>query len=82
MKYEDIVDNFLFGDGKDLEKDTSFLEIGILDSTGVIETEIKVEDTKNCCKILTRSRPLQNLLSNKKWKREFHRRQLEAQRDI
>ena len=47
-----IVDNFLFGDGKDLEKDTSFLENGILDSTGIMELvafveksfEIKVED--------------------------------------
>ena len=47
-----IVENFLFGDGKDLEEDTSFLENGILDSTGIMELvafveksfEIKVED--------------------------------------
>ena len=32
-----IVDNFLFGDGHALQPDTSFIENGILDSTGVLE---------------------------------------------
>jgi len=40
-----IVDNFLFGDGKDLDKDTSFLENGILDSTGIMELVAFVEKT-------------------------------------
>jgi acyl carrier protein len=32
-----VVDNFLFGNADGLEEDTSFLEAGILDSTGVME---------------------------------------------
>ena len=32
-----IVENFLFGDDKGLEKDTSFLEEGIIDSVGILE---------------------------------------------
>ena len=40
-----IVDNFLFGDGKDLDQDTSFLENGILDSTGIMELVAFVEKT-------------------------------------
>ena len=32
-----VVDNFLFGQADDLQDDTSFLEAGILDSTGVLE---------------------------------------------
>jgi acyl carrier protein len=32
-----IVDNFLFGEADGLHDDTSFLEAGILDSTGVME---------------------------------------------
>ncbi len=32
-----IVDHFLFGDSGDLTDDTSFLESGIIDSTGVLE---------------------------------------------
>ncbi len=48
-----IVENFLFGEGgDDLKDDDSFLEKGIIDSTGVLELvewieesfEIKVED--------------------------------------
>jgi len=34
---EFIVEKFLFGDGEKLEYDTSFLEQGIIDSTGVLE---------------------------------------------
>jgi acyl carrier protein len=47
-----IIDNFLFGNADGLNDDTSFLEEGIIDSTGVLELiafleeefEIKVQD--------------------------------------
>lgn len=47
-----IIENFLFGNGDNLTDDTSFLEEGIIDSTGVLELvtyleenlSIKVED--------------------------------------
>jgi len=47
-----VVENFLFGDDNGLEDDTSFLEDGIIDSTGILELveflentfSIKVED--------------------------------------
>lgn len=32
-----IIENFLFGEDTDLKDDTSFLEEGIIDSTGVLE---------------------------------------------
>jgi len=32
-----VVENFLFGNNEDLEDTTSFLEEGIIDSTGVLE---------------------------------------------
>ena len=32
-----IVDNFLFGDDQALDNDTSFLDNGIIDSTGILE---------------------------------------------
>jgi len=32
-----VVENFLFGDESRLEEDTSFLESGIIDSTGMLE---------------------------------------------
>ncbi|RJP92376.1 MAG: acyl carrier protein [Desulfobacteraceae bacterium] len=49
-----IVENFLFGDGSDLQNHTSFLENGIIDSTGILELiafleatfGIKIEDTE------------------------------------
>ncbi len=34
---EFIIENFLFGEDNDLNDDTSFLEEGIIDSTGVLE---------------------------------------------
>lgn len=47
-----VVDNFLFGNDEGLENNTSFLEEGIIDSTGVLELvgfieeqfEIQVDD--------------------------------------
>lgn len=49
---EFIINNFLFGDRSRLQNDTSFLESGIIDSTGILEVitflettfEIKVND--------------------------------------
>jgi acyl carrier protein len=32
-----IIDNFLFGDEEGLEDQTSFLDAGIVDSTGILE---------------------------------------------
>jgi len=32
-----MIENFLFGEDNDLKDDTSFLEEGIIDSTGVLE---------------------------------------------
>ena len=32
-----IVENFLFGDDENLNNDTSFLDEGIVDSTGILE---------------------------------------------
>lgn len=40
-----IVDNFLFGDGDDLRYETSFLESGIIDSTGILELITFLEET-------------------------------------
>ena len=40
-----VVDNFLFGQDADLRDDTSFLEKGILDSTGVLELVAFLEQT-------------------------------------
>lgn len=40
-----IVENFLFGDGKALKEDTSFLEDGIIDSTGILELVFFLEET-------------------------------------
>jgi len=47
-----IVENFLFGDDKGLEDSTSFLDTGLIDSTGILEVinfleenfSIKVKD--------------------------------------
>lgn len=41
---EFIVENFLFGEGDDLKDDTSFLEEGIIDSTGILELVDFVEE--------------------------------------
>jgi len=49
-----VVENFLFGNDDDLTDDTSFLDEGIIDSTGVLELvtfmeekfSIKIEDNE------------------------------------
>ena len=40
-----IVENFLFGEGNGLADDTSFLESGIIDSTGILELITFLEET-------------------------------------
>ncbi len=40
-----IVDNFLFGNAEGLNNDTSFLDEGIIDSTGVLEMITFLEET-------------------------------------
>jgi acyl carrier protein len=40
-----IIDNFLFGDGSGLEEGTSFLDSGIIDSTGILELVTYLEET-------------------------------------
>ena len=39
-----IIDNFLFGDANGLENETSLLDEGIIDSTGVLELISYLED--------------------------------------
>ncbi|BBO72936.1 acyl carrier protein [Desulfosarcina widdelii] len=40
-----IIENFLFGNANGLKDDTSFLEEGIIDSTGVLELVTFLEET-------------------------------------
>jgi acyl carrier protein len=40
-----IVENFLFGEDGDLDEGTSFLESGIIDSTGILELVSFLEET-------------------------------------
>ncbi|UCF14789.1 MAG: acyl carrier protein [Phycisphaerales bacterium] len=40
-----IVENFLFGDGDTLKDDTSFMEEGIIDSTGILELVLFLEES-------------------------------------
>lgn len=40
-----IIENFLFGDEKQIEEDTSFIESGIIDSTGILELITFLEET-------------------------------------
>ena len=42
-----IVDNFLFGDDDGFDEETSFLENGIIDSTGIIELVEFIENNYN-----------------------------------
>ena len=41
---EFVVENFLFGEGNGLKDETSFLEEGIIDSTGILELVTYLED--------------------------------------
>ena len=40
-----VIENFLFGDASQLEDDTSFLDRGIIDSTGILELINFIEET-------------------------------------
>ena len=40
-----IINNFLFEDDQNLKEDTSFLESGIIDSTGILELVAFIEET-------------------------------------
>ena len=40
-----IIENFLFEEDENLKEDTSFLENGIIDSTGVLELVMFIEET-------------------------------------
>ena len=40
-----VVEHFLFGEGDSLNGDTSFLEEGIIDSTGILELVMFLEET-------------------------------------
>ena len=42
---EFVIENFLFGDSGQLENHTSFLERGIIDSTGILELIAFLEET-------------------------------------
>lgn len=44
---EYVVENFLFGDASQLQEDTSFLESGIIDSTGILELINFIEEKYN-----------------------------------
>jgi len=40
-----VVDNFLYGDDENLDDNSSFLEEGIIDSTGILELVTYLEET-------------------------------------
>ena len=40
-----IIENFLFDEDDSLKEDTSFLESGIIDSTGILELVMFIEET-------------------------------------
>ena len=40
-----VVEKFLFGDNEEFKEDTSFLEDGIIDSTGILELVMFLEET-------------------------------------
>ena len=42
---EFVISNFLYGDGAPLQNETSFLESGIVDSTGILELMMFLETT-------------------------------------
>jgi len=42
---EYVVENFLFGDAESLREDVSFMEEGIIDSTGILELVFFLEET-------------------------------------
>ena len=72
---EFIINNFLMGaDSKSIQDDTSFLEEGIIDSTGILELveyiqetfEIKVEDEELVPENLDSLNNLEKFINSKK----------------
>jgi len=69
-----IVENFLFGDDNGIEENTSFLENGVIDSTGVLELveflektfQITVEDEELIPENLDSIAAVVKFLENKK----------------
>ena len=51
-----VIENFLFGQAGDLQDTTSFLDNGILDSTGVLELVAFLEETFSMTNLRTFSR--------------------------
>ena len=68
-----IIDNFLFGDEENLEDQTSFLDAGIVDSTGILELvdfldnefRIKISDDEILPENLDSINNIVNFLKNK-----------------
>ena len=68
-----IITNFLFGDGHHLESETSFMENGIIDSTGILELvsyleqsfSIKIEDDELVAENLDSLTNVANYLNRK-----------------
>jgi len=44
-----IIDNFLFGEGDDLHDEISFLDEGVIDSTGILELVAFIEEEFSIC---------------------------------
>jgi len=42
-----VIENFLFGESGDFSEDTSFIDSGIIDSTGILELVAFLEETYN-----------------------------------
>jgi acyl carrier protein len=70
-----IINNFLFGnDSAELNEDDSFLETGIIDSTGILELiqhieseyEIKIDDSELVPENLDSLNNIKNFIINKK----------------
>ena len=40
-----VIENFLFGESGDFSEDTSFIDSGIIDSTGILELVAFLEET-------------------------------------
>ncbi len=71
-----VVDNFLFGDSSRLDTDTSFLNEGIIDSTGILELimfleetfDVKIEDQELMPENLDSLNSIQHFIEGKKCK--------------
>jgi acyl carrier protein len=76
-----IVSNFLYGDASSLKDDTSFLESGIIDSTGMLEIIMFLETTCGV-KVAPEEMIPENLDSINRLVRFISSRQAENRRDV